>query len=70
LVGWIESELGELPEEKLHCPPATIQAFLEAIGRYYEKEGEIQMTSRIKRLIPAVAEYYKRGQKTEDVIGS
>ncbi len=66
LVGLIESELGELPEEKLHCPPATIQAFLEAIGQYNEKEGEAQVASKIKRLIPLVAAYYKRGHKAED----
>lgn len=66
LVGLIENELGELPAQKLHCPPATVQAFLEAILQYKEKEGETQVTSRIKRLIPLVAKYYGRGEKTED----
>lgn len=66
LVGLIENELGELPAQKLHCPPATVQAFLEAILRYKEKEGKSQLTSRIKRLIPLVAKYYKRGEETED----
>jgi nitrogen fixation NifU-like protein len=37
LVSLIENELGELPIAKLHCPPATVQAFLEAITGYYEK---------------------------------
>ena len=66
LVGWIESELGELPTAKLHCPPATVQAFLEAILRYKEKEGETQLASRIKRLIPIIDKYYKRGKEAED----
>lgn len=66
LVGLIESELGELPVEKLHCPPATVQAFLKAILRYNEKKGETQITSKIKRLIPLVARYYERGEKAED----
>jgi len=66
LVDLIESELGELPEQKLHCPPATVQAFLEAICQYNEKEGETQLTSKIKRLVPLVAKYYERGEKPEN----
>lgn len=58
LVGLIEGELGELPAPKLHCPPATVQAFLEAIGGYYEKEGEPTLASRMKRLVPFIAKYY------------
>jgi len=60
LVGLIESELGELPEPKLHCPPATAQAFLEAILGYYGKQDETKITSRIRRLIPLFATYYQR----------
>jgi nitrogen fixation NifU-like protein len=67
LVGMIESELGELPAAKLHCPPATVQAFLEAICQYTEKEGEPPITSRIKSLIPLVAKYYQRGEKPDDM---
>ena len=66
LMGLIESELGEIPPAKLHCPPATVQVFLEAISRYLEKEGETQLSSRIKGLIPQVSGYYKRGEKTEE----
>jgi nitrogen fixation NifU-like protein len=66
LVGLIEGELGELPATKLHCPPATVQAFLEGICGYYEKEAETHLASRIKRLIPLVAKYYQRGEKLED----
>jgi nitrogen fixation NifU-like protein len=65
LVGLIESELGELPPAKLHCPPATVQAFLEAICQYTEKEGEPHLASRIQRLIPLVAKYYQRGEKPD-----
>ncbi len=67
LVGLIEGELGELPAAKLHCPPATVQAFLEAICQYNEKEGEPHLASRIKRLIPLVAKYYQRGEKPDDM---
>jgi len=66
LVSLIEGELGELPAPKLHCPPATVQAFLEAICQYTEKEEEMNLTSRIKRLIPLVAKYYRRGEKPDD----
>jgi len=65
LVGLIERELGELPAPKLHCPPATVQAFLEAICGYYEKEEKPQLASRMKRLVPLIATYYQRGRKAE-----
>jgi len=65
LISLIESELGEIPPAKLHCPPATVQVFFEAISGYLEKEGEIQLSSRIKGLIPRVSDYYKRGEEKE-----
>lgn len=66
LVGLIECELGELPGAKLHCPPATVQAFLEAVVQHQEKEGESQVASRIKKLIPLVDKYYKRGVEEKE----
>jgi len=65
LIGLIESELGEIPPAKLHCPPATVQAFLEAMAGYMEKERDPQFSSRIKGLIPLVSSYYKRGKEKE-----
>ena len=62
LMSLIESELGEIPAVKLHCPPATVQVFLEAIAAYLGKEGKPQISSRIKGLIPLVSVYYKRGE--------
>jgi NifU-like protein len=38
LVSLIESELGEIPPVKLHCPPATVQVFLGAVEGYLAKE--------------------------------
>jgi nitrogen fixation NifU-like protein len=66
LLGLIECELGELPGAKLHCPPATVQAFLEAVMQHQEKQGESQIASRIKKLIPLVDKYYKRGREEKD----
>jgi nitrogen fixation NifU-like protein len=66
LVTLIENELGELPAKKLHCPPATVQAFFEAILGYCENEGESQIVSKIKNLIQLVAKYYERGEKKEE----
>ena len=63
LMSLIETELGEIPTVKLHCPPATVQVFLEAIAEYMGKEGKTQLSSRIKGLIPFVSEYYKRGEE-------
>jgi nitrogen fixation NifU-like protein len=66
LLSLIEGELGELPGAKLHCPPATVQAFLEALMQQQEKEGESQVAARIKKLIPLVDKYYKRGKEEKD----
>jgi nitrogen fixation NifU-like protein len=64
LIRMIESELGEIPPVKLHCPPATVQVFLEAISGYLEREGETEWSSRAKSLILKISEYYKRGEET------
>ncbi len=63
LISLIESELGEIPPIKLHCPPATVQVFLEAITGYLEKEGKADLSSKAKGLIPEISEYYKRGEE-------
>jgi nitrogen fixation NifU-like protein len=65
LVNLIESELGEIPPIKLHCPPATVQVFLESIRGYLEKAGRADLSSRAKSLIPKISEYYKRGEEKE-----
>jgi len=65
LMSLIESELGEIPPIKLHCPPATVQVFLEAVTGYFEKEGKIELSSRAQSLIPKISEYYKRGEEKE-----
>jgi nitrogen fixation NifU-like protein len=65
LMSVIESELGEIPPMKLHCPPATVQVFLEAIQGYLEKEGMTELSLRAKGLIPRISEYYKRGEEKE-----
>lgn len=64
LIEMIEGELGEIPPVKLHCPPATVQVFLEAISQYLSKIGEIERSSRAKRLIPQISEFYRRGETT------
>ena len=66
MVSLIEGELGELPEQKLHCPPATVQAFFEALLKYKEEEGDTEFASRMKRLIPLVDKYYARGAEKEE----
>jgi len=65
LISLIESELGEIPPVKLHCPPATVQVFLESIAGYFEKEGKNELSSKAKRLIPQISDYYKRGEEKE-----
>lgn len=63
LINLIESELGEIPAVKLHCPPATVQVFLEAMAQYLGKEGKPELSLRAKGLIPLISDYYKRGEK-------
>jgi len=63
LINLIENELGEIPAVKLHCPPATVQVFLEAIAAYYEKEGKPQISSKIRGFVSLVSAYYKRGEE-------
>ncbi len=65
LIGLIEGELGEIPPIKLHCPPATVQVFLESVAGYFEKEGKNEWSARAKILIPQISEYYKRGVEKE-----
>jgi len=65
LISLIENELGEIPPIKLHCPPATVQVFLESIAGYFEREGKMELCSRAKTLILQISEYYKRGQEEE-----
>ncbi len=60
LVHMIEDELGELPLAKLHCPPATVQAFLEAIQKYSEEQGNTGLARRIPDLIAVLKAYYER----------
>jgi nitrogen fixation NifU-like protein len=63
LIDLIENELGEIPDAKLHCPPATVQAFLEAMAVYLGKENKPLLSSRIKALIPLISHYYERGEE-------
>jgi nitrogen fixation NifU-like protein len=63
LVNLIENELGEIPAVKLHCPPATVEVFLEAMAQYWGKEGRAELSSRTRALIPLISDYYKRGEE-------
>jgi hypothetical protein len=49
----------------LHCPPATVQVFLESISGYFGKEGKIELKSRAKSLMPKTSDYYKRDEEKE-----
>lgn len=63
LINLIENELGEIPAVKLHCPPATVQVFLEAMADYLGKDGKPELSSRTRTLIPLISDYYKRGEE-------
>ncbi len=63
LIELIEKELGELPAQKLHCPPATVEAFFQALEQNADKERDGELASRLKRLGLLVKEYYGRGKE-------
>jgi len=63
LMGLIEDELGGIPAAKLHCPPATVEVFLKAMVSYFEREGDKNLSQRIKEIIPKIKEYYQRGEE-------
>ncbi len=65
LINLIEGELGQIPAVKLHCPPATVQVFLEAMANYLEQERKVELGLRARALIPVIANYYKRGAKED-----
>jgi nitrogen fixation NifU-like protein len=60
LLGLIMSQFGDLPREKLHCPPASIHALLSALIDYYEKNKDIDNVKRIQKSIKNIEKYYKR----------
>lgn len=63
LIDQIETELGDIPSIKLHCPPATVEVFLKASGEYFEKIGRDDLYLKTNNLIAKVSQYYKRGDK-------
>ena len=65
LVNLTRERAGRDSPDQLHCPPATVEVFLESIAGYLGKEGKIELRSRAKSLIPKISEYYKRGEEKE-----
>ena len=61
LMKLIRGEFGDLPKEKLHCPPASIQALLTAISDYYKKNKELEKVKRIEKALVDIRCYYKAG---------
>ena len=57
----IMNEFGDLPKEKLHCPPASIQALLSAIKDYYKKKEELNKVKKIEKVLSNINWYYKEG---------
>jgi len=60
LLGLIMKQFGDLPREKLHCPPASIHALLLAIIDFYKKNNEISKINKIEQAISKIEEYYQR----------
>lgn len=65
----INEQLGKIPKQKLHCPPASVEAFLRVAENYYSKKdkGKIEKIENLLKIIPS---YYKEGreEKEENVL--
>ncbi len=63
LMNLIGKELGDLPEKKWHCPPATVEAFLKALLDYYERRIDKSEAETIRNVLQSVDDYYKEGRE-------
>lgn len=61
LMDLIMGEFGDIPKEKLHCPPASIQALLMAISDYYRRNKEGKKVKKIEKALASIKCYYKAG---------
>lgn len=64
LMELIMKEFGDIPKEKLHCPPASIQALLISIADYYKKKKESKKVIKIEKALDSIDNYYKKGVET------
>ncbi|UCD14150.1 MAG: iron-sulfur cluster assembly scaffold protein [Thermoplasmatales archaeon] len=61
LMELIIGEFKDIPKEKLHCPPASIQALLMAISDYYGKNNEVKKVKKIDKALATIKCYYQEG---------
>jgi nitrogen fixation protein NifU and related proteins len=59
LMELIREEFRDIPKQKLHCPPASVQALLTAISDYYKKKEEEKKVKRIEKTLIGIKRYYK-----------
>ena len=57
----ILNEFGDIPKEKLHCPPASIEALLTSIKNYYKKNKQLKKVNKIEEALSNINWYYKEG---------
>jgi len=60
LIGLLMKEFGNLPREKLHCPPAPVHALLLAISDYYKKSNRLDKLKKIDNVLSDIEKYYKK----------
>lgn len=53
-------QFGNLPKEKLHCPPAPIHALLLAIDDFYKKNDEKNKVKKIEHVLTDIDKFYKK----------
>jgi len=58
LMKTIKREFRDLSKEKMHCPPASVQALLTAIADYYKQKCNIDKVKKIKKALEVINYYY------------
>lgn len=63
LMDMVRAELGNLPKEKWHCPPASLEAFVRALLQYYVKKGDSDKAKLLEEILEIIKPYYMKGRE-------
>jgi nitrogen fixation NifU-like protein len=62
----IHKELGIVPEKNWHCPPAAIQALLNAFSDYYQRNKDQKMLKQLAAIQKEVQCLFEGGLRNHD----
>jgi nitrogen fixation NifU-like protein len=67
LLELIHQELGVVPENNWHCPPAAVQALLVAFCDYYQKINDERRVRQVEKTLKDVQCYFQDGKRKMNV---